>query len=81
MGLVTGLLLLPVAPVRGVGWVANVLAEEAERELESRESPERRLADLEAARANGEITEEDAEALETQLVEQMLARHGLQGEA
>jgi hypothetical protein len=81
MGLVTGLLLLPIAPVRGVGWVANVLAEEAERELESRESPERRLADLEAARANGEITEEDAEALETQLVEQMLARHGLQGEA
>ena len=81
MGLVTGLLLLPLSPVRGVGWVANVLAEEAERELESRESPERRLADLEAARANGEISEEDAEALETQLVERMLARHGLQGEA
>ena len=81
MGILTGLLLLPVAPVRGVGWVANVLAEEAERELESRESPERALADLEAARANGEISEEDAEALETQLVERMLARHGLQGEA
>jgi hypothetical protein len=81
MGLVTGLLLFPLAPVRGVGWVANVLAEEAERELESRESPERALADLEAARANGEINEEDAEALETQLIERMLARHGLQGEA
>ncbi|MEA2274086.1 MAG: Gas vesicle protein [Solirubrobacteraceae bacterium] len=77
----TGLLLLPLAPVRGVGWVANVLAEEAEREVESRESPERALADLEAKRANGEISEEDAEALETQLVERMLARHGLQGEA
>jgi hypothetical protein len=79
--MVTGLLLLPLAPVRGVGWVANVLAEEAERELESRESPERRLADLEAARANGEISEEDAEALETELIERMLARHGLQGGA
>jgi hypothetical protein len=77
----TGLLLLPLAPVRGVGWVANVLAEEAEREVESRESPERALADLEAKRANGEISEEDAEALETQLIERMLARHGLQGEA
>jgi gas vesicle protein GvpG len=77
----TGLLLLPLAPVRGVGWVAGVLAEEAERELESRESPERALADLEAKRANGEISEEDAEALETQLIERMLARHGLQGEA
>jgi hypothetical protein len=81
MGLFTGLLLFPLAPVKGVGWVANVLAEEAERELESRESPERGLADLEAARANGEINEEDAEALETQLIERMLARHGLQGEA
>jgi hypothetical protein len=80
MGLFTGLLLLPLAPVRGVGWIANVLTEEAERELESRESPERALADLEAARANGEISEEDAEALETQLVERMLARHGLQGD-
>jgi hypothetical protein len=78
MGMLTGLLLLPIAPVRGLAWVANVLAEEAERELESRESPERALADLQAARANGEISEEDAEALETQLIERMLARHGLQ---
>jgi hypothetical protein len=81
MGVLTELLLLPVAPVRGVGWITNVLAEEAERELESRESPERGLADLEVARANGEIGDEDAEALETQLIERMLARHGLQGGA
>jgi hypothetical protein len=81
MGLLTGVLLLPVAPVRGVGWLANVLAEEAERELELKESPERELADLEAARANGEISEEDAEALDTQLIERMLARHGLPGGA
>jgi hypothetical protein len=81
MGIVSGLLLLPIAPVRGVGWIANVLAEEAERELESRESPARALADLTAARANGEISEEAAEALEAQLIERSLARHGLQGEA
>jgi hypothetical protein len=79
MGVFTGLLLLPLAPVRGVGWVANVLADEAERELEAKQSPERALADLQAKRANGEISEEDAEALEAQLVERMLARHGLQG--
>jgi hypothetical protein len=81
MGMLTGLLLLPVAPVRGVGWVVNVLSEEAERELASRQSPQRALADLEAARANGEISEEDAEALETELIERMLAQHGLQGGA
>jgi hypothetical protein len=72
---------LPLAPVRGVGWIVDVLAAEAERELESRESPERALADLEAARANGEISDEDAEALESELLERTLARHGLQGGA
>jgi hypothetical protein len=81
MGVLTSLLLLPVAPVRGVGWIVNVLAEEAERELESRESPQRALADLEAARATGEISEEEAEALEAQLLERMLEQHGLQGGA
>ena len=33
MGLLTGLLTLPLAPVRGVAMVAEVLQEEAEREL------------------------------------------------
>jgi Gas vesicle protein G len=79
MGLVSGLLLLPLAPVRGVGWVAGVLADEAERELEARESPERALADLQAARANGEIGDEEADALEAELIERMLSGHGLQG--
>ena len=32
MGLITGLLTLPLAPVRGTIWVAEQLAAEAERE-------------------------------------------------
>ena len=76
MGLISGLLTLPLAPVRGVAWVAEVVAEEADRELERRESPERRLADLEARRATGEIGEEEAEQLEAQIIEAMLARGG-----
>jgi hypothetical protein len=76
VGLISGILLLPLAPVRGVAWVAEVVAEEAERELSERESPERALAELEVARATGELSDEDAEALETQLIEEMLARRG-----
>jgi hypothetical protein len=79
MGVVKGLLLLPLAPVTGLRWVTQVLAEEAERELAARESPERALAELDAKRANGEISDEDADALEAQLIEQMLSRHGLSG--
>jgi hypothetical protein len=77
MGLVKGLLLLPLAPVNGVRWVTEVLIGEAERELASRESPERQLAELDAKRANGEISFEEAEALEAELLEKMLSRHGL----
>jgi hypothetical protein len=81
MGLAKGLLMLPLAPLNGVRWVTEVLAGEAERELASRESPQRALADLDARRANGEIGDEEADALEAQLVERMLAQHGLSGEA
>ena len=75
MGLVKGLLLLPLAPVSGMRWVMEVLAGEAERELAQRESPERALADLDAKRATGEISEEEAAAIEAQLIERMLAKH------
>jgi predicted nucleic acid-binding protein len=72
MGLITGLLTLPLAPVRGVAWVAEVLADEADRELAASESPERALADLEAARATGEITEEEFAEREADLVDALI---------
>jgi hypothetical protein len=72
VGLITGLLTLPLAPVRGVAWVAEVVAEEAERELEQHHSPERRMAELEAARAAGEVSAEDAERIEAEIIEEML---------
>jgi hypothetical protein len=79
MGPVKALLTLPLAPVTGLRWVTEVLAQEAERELQARQSPERALADLDAKRATGEISDEDAAALESQLLEQMLSKRGLSG--
>jgi hypothetical protein len=73
MGLFTGLLLLPLAPVRGVVWIAEVIREEADRELAATGSAEKALADLDAARATGEIDPEEADAIERDLVERMLA--------
>ena len=72
MGLITGLLTLPLAPVRGVAWIAELLAEEAEREMAEAASPERALAELEAARAAGEISEEDARVLEADLMDEVI---------
>ena len=73
MGLITGLLLLPLAPVRGVAWLAQVLIDEAEREKAQQESPERALEEIAAALATGEITPEEAEAREAEIIERMLA--------
>jgi len=75
MGLVSGLLTLPLAPVRGVALIAEVLAEEAERELAALRSPERALADLEAARASGEISEAEFQQAEADLLDQLIAAH------
>ena len=58
MGLLTGLLTLPLAPVRGVAWVAEKVAEEAERELYDEQRVLRELGDLEAAKDEGLISEE-----------------------
>ena len=81
MGIIGGLLTLPIAPLRGVRWITEVLANEAERELSERESPQRQLADLQAKLANGEISPEEADAREAELLEKILAGHGLQGGA
>jgi hypothetical protein len=75
MGLIGNVLLLPLAPVRGVTWVAGVVAEEADRQMAASASPARALEDLAAATANGEISPEEAEALEAQIIERMLSAH------
>ena len=79
MGLITGLLTLPLAPVRGVAALGEVIAEEADRELAAAHDPERALAELDVARASGELTEEEAADLEAQLVEELLASRGARG--
>ncbi len=78
MGLITGLLTLPLAPVRGVAWVAEVVAEEADRHMAEANSPERALTELEAARATGEISEEEAAALEAELLDEAIVRRAQQ---
>ena len=75
MGLIGNVLLLPLAPVRGVTWVAEVIAEEADRQMAASASPARALEDLAAATANGEISPEEAEALQAEIIERMLAAH------
>ena len=71
MGFLTGLLTLPLAPVRGTVWIAEQLAAEAERELRDETSVRRRLADAERQYELGVLTIEEYEALEDALLERL----------
>ena len=70
MGLFTGLLTLPLAPVRGTMWVAEKLYEAAEQEANPDVQFRARLETLQIAYELGELTDEDYEQAEQELVEQ-----------
>jgi Gas vesicle protein G len=80
MGLITGLITLPLAPVRGVMWIGEVIAQEADRVQAAESSPDRALAELEIARATGEISEEEAAEQEAALLERLVVERGVGGE-
>ena len=71
MGLFTGLLLLPLAPLRGTIWIAEKLGEYAEGELGSEASVRRLLVEAEMALDAGELTEAEFEAVEDELLERL----------
>jgi gas vesicle protein GvpG len=71
MGLITGLLTLPLAPVRGVTWVAEQLAEEADRQLYDEAQIRNEMLALELEYDDGLIDEEERQRLEEELLERL----------
>lgn len=73
MGLFIGLITLPLAPVRGVVWIAEQVMEEMERELQDEESIRRELVQLEFDFEDGLIDEEERQVREDALMERLAA--------
>ena len=71
MGLFTGLLLLPLAPVRGTVWIAEQIAEEAARQMDEGRTIRRQLAEVELRYERGELTIEELEEIEDELLERL----------
>ncbi|MBV9025622.1 MAG: gas vesicle protein GvpG [Streptomycetaceae bacterium] len=71
MGLFTGLLTLPLAPARGVVWIAEQIYQEALRRNSNPSEIRRRLAEVEQAREAGQITAEEGARLEEELVRRL----------
>jgi len=71
VGLFREIALLPLAPVRGTAWVAEKVAEEADRQLYSEENVMRELMQLEIDAEEGRVGPKEREAKEDELLDRL----------
>lgn len=71
MGLVTGILTLPFAPVRGIGWVLDKVVKTAENEFYDPAPVQEALVQLQRARDEGRIDEETCARREEELLRRL----------
>jgi chorismate mutase len=76
VGLVTGLLGLPLAPVRGVIWLAEKIRNEAEAQYYDPARIRAQLEEIDEARRAGTLSEEECDKLENELLQRLMVRHG-----
>jgi hypothetical protein len=76
VGLFTGLLTLPLAPVRGVAWIAEQVLEEAEREFYDEGNIRRELFELELDYEEGRIDDRQRAEQERELLARLAVGHG-----
>ena len=62
---------MPLAPVRGTAWVAEQIAEEADRRLYDEDNIKRELVQLEIDAEDGLIGPKEREAKEDELLERL----------
>jgi hypothetical protein len=72
MGLITGLVTLPLAPLRGVVAVADQVRRRAEEEFFDPVRIREQLAEVQRLRAAGELTDREATDREDELVERLI---------
>jgi Gas vesicle protein G len=79
VGLITGLLTLPLAPIRGTVWLAERIQEQAEAEMYDESAIRTSLLELEAAREAGVMDETEIAAAEDMLIERLMVIRGVGG--
>jgi hypothetical protein len=67
MGLFTSLVTLPLAPVRGVMWVTQQVADEAMRQLYDEDRIRGELLQVELDAEEGKLSEEEQQRMEEEL--------------
>lgn len=76
MGLITGLLTLPLAPVRGTVWLAERIQEQAELEANDESAVMKGLMELGEMRETGLYDEAEIAEAEDELIERLMEIRG-----
>ena len=71
MGLLSFIFTLPLAPVRGVISLAEVIQRQVEQEMHDPATARRKLEELEEARERGDITAEEEEQAQQAILDRM----------
>jgi hypothetical protein len=80
VGIVTGLLTLPLAPVRATAWIAEQLEAEAERQLHDPDSLRSQLETVQVSYELGEIDVDEYERVEEAILARLIALEEQQGQ-
>ena len=81
MGLFSALLTLPLSPVKGVVWVADQVAEEADRQLYDENRIRAELLQVELDADEGKLSEEEQQRMEDELFERLAVAQARRAEA
>ncbi|MEU4313808.1 gas vesicle protein GvpG [Nocardia sp. NPDC024068] len=76
MGLLSSLFSLPLAPVRGVIWLGEVIQDQVDQELHDPASIRRELGEIDRAAAAGELSEEEHRRAQQELLDRMIRPPG-----
>ncbi|MBF0660849.1 gas vesicle protein GvpG [Rhodococcus sp. (in: high G+C Gram-positive bacteria)] len=76
MGLLTTLITLPLAPVKGVMWVGEIIEEQVEQQLHDPANVRRELEEIENAAAAGDISPEEKDDAQQAVLNRMISPGG-----
>ncbi|MCP2292629.1 gas vesicle protein GvpG [Nocardia amikacinitolerans] len=76
MGLISAIVTLPLAPVRGVIWLGQVIQDEVERQLNDPATIRRELEAIDEAAAAGQLSEEEHRQAQQAVLDRMMRPGG-----
>lgn len=73
-GVITSILTLPVAPVRGVIWLGELIQDQVEQKMRDPALMRRELEAIDAAAAAGQLSEEERRQAQQAVLDRMTGR-------